>query len=296
MKYYKHMSNMSGDPVIKRIKRKFGLKGYGLYNVILEYISSQLEKHSPIPDLKDTAADIADEWNEDIRNVEEMMEFMVDQQLFTIDIETGRIVCIKMIKYLDEYLRKVPEIKNSIKEWQERQTYILSENREKESEISDIVRQTPDKLQTMSDNVPLEQSRIKQNKIKYINVKEQKNTTLDFPESEFPDYQESPKNQRNQKHTIKMLPVVKMFNERTFETTGRKYSTSPIADYVYNCLKKLIDKYELSDFETVTRVYVLDWNSEKMHQYIQIETLFGEKFEQYLDKAKALMATNELKE
>ncbi len=164
---------MSYDPAIKRIKRKYGIKGYGLYNLILEYISSQLEKHSPIPDLKETAADIADEWGEDIRNVEEMMREMVDQDLFCIDIETGRIVCLKIIKYLDEYLRKVPEIKSAVEKWKLEQVQLLKGNIDSPTK-SDKIRQSP----TKSDNVPLEYNRIEQNRIEKKKIK--KNKYLDF--------------------------------------------------------------------------------------------------------------------
>ena len=91
MKYFKHMSIMSDDTRIKRLRRKYGLAGYGLYVLILEYIAKQLDKHSPLPDLQEKAEDIADEWSCDIREVNQMMLDMVDEGLFEIDYITGPI-------------------------------------------------------------------------------------------------------------------------------------------------------------------------------------------------------------
>jgi hypothetical protein len=158
MKYFKHMSIMSDDTKIKRIKRKYGLKGYGLYVLLLEYISKQLDKHSPLPDLQEKAEDIADEWGCDIREVNEMMYMMVNEGLFEIHYITGQLVCTKLEKYLDEYIRKIPEIGEAIEEFRREQERQMTTTQE-DNDVSDKVRETPESVQRDSDKLPLEQTR-----------------------------------------------------------------------------------------------------------------------------------------
>lgn len=158
MKYYKHMANMSHDTRLKRVRRKYGLEGYGLFALILEYISNQLDQKNPIPDLQETAEDIADEWGVDVRKVNEMMGFMVNQGLFEMDILSGRIVCPKMTeKYLDEYARKVPVFTTALEAWRVKQIEHFGAK-------SDNVGHSPDTVRTLSDNVPPEQNRREQNR------------------------------------------------------------------------------------------------------------------------------------
>ena len=150
------MSIMSDDTKIKRLRRKYGLEGYGLYVLILEYIAKQLDKHSPLPDLQEKANDISDEWGCDIRRVNEMMLDMVNEGLFEVDYITGKLVCTKIEKYLDEYIRKIPEIGSAIEEFrynQGMQLYITEG-------VSESVRQSP----TNSDKLPLEETRTEQNR------------------------------------------------------------------------------------------------------------------------------------
>jgi hypothetical protein len=160
MKYFKHMSIMSDDTRLKRIKRKYGLAGYGLYNIILEYISRQLDKHSPLPDLQETAEDIADEWSCDVRDVNEMMLFMVNEELFETDYITGRIVCTKLEKYLDDYIKKVPEIHRAIDTFRVKQIQQLD---------SENVGETP----TNSENVRFCPSRREENRKEENRIAEQ---------------------------------------------------------------------------------------------------------------------------
>jgi hypothetical protein len=119
-----------------------------------------------LPDLQEQAEDIADEWDIDIRQVNEMMAFMVNEGLFEIDFMTNRVVCSKIEHYLDEYIRKVPEIKYAIDEFKCRQMAELS---------------TKVDSPTMSDNVRQTPSRIEETRIEEKRVDKWTHPTLDVP-------------------------------------------------------------------------------------------------------------------
>ena len=61
MKWWKHESNLRYTPALKRIIRKHGLEGYGLYIIIMEMFT-ELEKK---PDL----AKVASEYNINLKKV-----------------------------------------------------------------------------------------------------------------------------------------------------------------------------------------------------------------------------------
>lgn len=255
MKYFKHMSTMSEDTKIKRVRRKYGLKGYGLYCLMIEYISRQLDKHSPLPDLQEHSEDIADEWGIDIREVEEMMLFFTNEGLFEINECTGRLMCLKLEKYLDEYLTKVPEIREAINQYK---MYLDYENPTEMSEKSgdngesDFVGVTPD-------NVGFCHPRIEENR-REENILEQKRT------------------EENKLETAKA--VIDKLNE----ITNRSYR------YTNNNLKhvnaRLREGFAIDDFVTVIEFKNNEWSKDPdMYKYIRPSTLFGGKFEGYLQSA-----------
>ena len=205
MKYFKHMSIMSDDTRIKRLRRKYGLAGYGLYVLILEYIAKQLDKHSPLPDLQEKAEDIADEWSCDIREVNQMMLDMVNEGLFEIDYITGQLVCIKIEKYLDEYIRKIPEIGNAIQDFkirQKQQMYI-------EQGITEGVRQSP----TKSDKLPPEQTRTEQTRREETEIQPKKK-------------------QPKEKHPATGLPM----SPTRYSSLCDKYGQATVDDYMERVL------------------------------------------------------------
>ena len=114
MQWFKHMSNMRNDVKIKRVKNRFHLFGYGLYNHILESITESLCTNSPMPDLEETAHDIAIEYGEDTEKVNECMSFMLNQGLFDLDELTGRIICTKIYKFIESNQTRSKEIRGMI--------------------------------------------------------------------------------------------------------------------------------------------------------------------------------------
>ena len=123
MKYYKHMSDMSTDVRVKRLIRRFGIEGYGLYVYLLELIVRKLETQSPLPDLEETAQDIAGDMQMDTIRVEEIIKFAVEQELFSYEQTTGRVVAHKIYKYLEQSATRSEQIRGMIS------AYKSSENR-----------------------------------------------------------------------------------------------------------------------------------------------------------------------
>ena len=64
---------MRHDVKIKRVISKYGLEGYGLYNLALESITESLSTASPLPDLQETCEDIAEFYNGNTAKINETM-------------------------------------------------------------------------------------------------------------------------------------------------------------------------------------------------------------------------------
>lgn len=111
MKWFKHFSNAKYDTKIRRLVKKYGLRGYGLYFAIIESIAFELETNSPIPEIEDNAQDIAEYFNEDTVMIEEIMNYALEQKLFEYNPDTKRIMCLKLLTHLDNTMSSNPEIK-----------------------------------------------------------------------------------------------------------------------------------------------------------------------------------------
>lgn len=148
VQWFKHMSSMSFDPKVKRTIRRYGVEGYGLYCYILETIARGLTETSPYPELEEMSEDIAADLKMDSRKVKEITSYMVQQGLFDWRESSNRIVCMKMIDYLDEYHRKKGKASPIRKALQDIE-----------------VRHCPDKLPTNSGDVAQEKNRIDKNRI-----------------------------------------------------------------------------------------------------------------------------------
>ena len=117
MQYFKHMGVMRHDPKIKRLINRYGIEGYGLYNLILETITENLTTEKPIPDIQETYVDLAEFYNGNSAHVEEMVNFMVNQGLLEFDDISHRIICNKIYKFLEQSQTRSPQIRELIKSW-----------------------------------------------------------------------------------------------------------------------------------------------------------------------------------
>lgn len=87
------------------------------------------------------------------------------------------------------------------------------------------------------------------------------------------------------------IDIVQFLNEQT----GQHYRPSG------NKTKRLIDArmnegYTVEDFKTVIRKKANEWNRTKMAHYLRPETLFGTKFESYLNQKEAMPRGEQLPE
>jgi hypothetical protein len=162
------MSTMSNDPKIRRLIRRFGVEGYGVYNYILELIVRRMESETPLPDLEENAGDIAADLSMDTVRVEEIVTFCVQQGLFQYDHISGRLVAHKVYKFLDQSTTRSVEIKNMLSRY--KSTVENSNNGENVLDNpgqSETVSDSPGQSDTVSDKPGLseaEQNRTEQNR------------------------------------------------------------------------------------------------------------------------------------
>jgi hypothetical protein len=101
MKYFKHQSDLRHDTKIRRLISKYGIKGYGLYCLMIESIVSTICDDDPIPDLKETVEDIASFYKENSTEIGEIAAFMINQGMFELSETTGRITCAAIYRDLE---------------------------------------------------------------------------------------------------------------------------------------------------------------------------------------------------
>jgi len=117
MQYFKHMTNMRNDIKIKRLISKYGLEGYGLYNLIIESVVENITTESPMPELNETCEDIAEFYNGNTAKINEIMTYMINQGLFELSEITGRVLCNKVYKFLEQSQTRSKEIRDLISQY-----------------------------------------------------------------------------------------------------------------------------------------------------------------------------------
>ena len=238
LKWFKHLSDMRNDPKIKRLLRKYGVTGYGLYTYIIECISSNLDSNKPLPDLEETADDLAYELKIESKLVEEIVTYCVDEKLFTVDAISNRIVCGKIYKFLDDTTRKSPEIAKMIEGFKN-----IIGNSEKVGLIP-----------SNSENV---------------------HTDIDIELEEDIEKNEKKKEKELKKETAKK--VIDYLNKKT----GKKFRYGDAN--LKHIIARINEKFELSDFCKVVDLKIKDPHFIENPQYLSPDTLFGSKFEKYLN-------------
>lgn len=108
---------MRNDIRIKRLFAKFGIEGYGLYNLILESISEGITTDSPLPELQATCEDIAAFYNGNPETINEMVSFMIDQKLIEWNEKKKQFLCPKIYKYFEQSQTKSQEIRALIAQY-----------------------------------------------------------------------------------------------------------------------------------------------------------------------------------
>ena len=117
---------MRHDTKIKRLIAKFGLEGYGLYNLIVESITENICDDKPLPELLETCEDIATFYNGNTSRINDMAAFMVNQGLFELDEISGHIFCSKIFKFLEASGTRSEKIRHFIENYRETERLRLS--------------------------------------------------------------------------------------------------------------------------------------------------------------------------
>jgi hypothetical protein len=105
MKWFKHDSDARMDAKVQKLRMKYGMEGYGLYWYLLECIAWNVGPHRLTFDLEQDAEMIAHDTGIHRERIEEMMLFMVNQELF--ENSQGTITCLKMARRTDDYTQKL---------------------------------------------------------------------------------------------------------------------------------------------------------------------------------------------
>jgi hypothetical protein len=121
-----------------RLIKNHGLRGYGLYFAILEGIAFDLEPESPAPELEQTARDLADFFNEDTVKIEEIVKDCVTEGLLDVNPQNNRIICLKLLQYLDNTMSQNPQIKAILSNFKEIKADALKQIRLDEIRLDEI--------------------------------------------------------------------------------------------------------------------------------------------------------------
>ena len=111
MLYFKHYSTMRNDLKIRKLINRYGLEGYGLYNLIVESITDSICDESPEPELPENCSDIAELYNGNTEKINEMVSYMINLGLLEISEITQRISCEKAYKYIEKSATRSPRVR-----------------------------------------------------------------------------------------------------------------------------------------------------------------------------------------
>jgi len=254
--YFPHFSNSRKDRKLKRVIKELGVEGYGIYFMLLEILREETGFKFPMEDV-DLLADEFGTSEQKVRTV------ICNYKLFQID-EDENFFSMKFIEYLNPYLegkhkKRIAGIKGNLIKYgyatkdqlkNLTDSEIIELNNTKDENL-----RLPSHCESHSDR-STSQSKVKESKVKESKVKESK-------------VKES-----------KVIDVVDYLNKKT----GKKFKSST------DKTKKLItarykEGFSIEDFKEVIDIKVLHWlNDDNMNKYLRPETLFGTKFEGYLNE------------
>lgn len=115
MKYFTHMTNLRFTPDSRKMIKKFGLEGYGLYVVFLETAAETVSTKTVDPRLSEGIEDLADYFHKDSKDIAEMAAYALAENIIQMDGE--HIICKKVHELLDEYLSKSSVMRSSLEEY-----------------------------------------------------------------------------------------------------------------------------------------------------------------------------------
>lgn len=147
MLYFKHFTKMRSDTKVRRLFAKYGIEGYGLYNLIIESIAGSIETENPLPFLEETCDDIACFYNGNSARIDEMVRFMIQEGLLEVEETEKKIACYKIYGYLEQSQTRSEKIRQLITAYKDKknildshkclrqsETKVIEENRKEQEE------------------------------------------------------------------------------------------------------------------------------------------------------------------
>ena len=114
MKWFKHDTDANMNRKMKKLYMKYGLEGWGLYWYCLELIAGDTNQHCLNFELKHDSEILAHNLHMSRDKLEDMIRHMVEIQLF--ENSHGRIMCLKLLKRMDQYQTGNAEFRAKIKQ------------------------------------------------------------------------------------------------------------------------------------------------------------------------------------
>lgn len=110
--YFPHDADMRNDPRIKALRRKFGIEGYGVYSMLLEFLtdSDYFEFKNDSLSLELVAGDFDIETDKLVS----ILQYCFQLDLFQLDAETNVISCKSLDKRLEPLLSKRKRDRNEV--------------------------------------------------------------------------------------------------------------------------------------------------------------------------------------
>lgn len=105
MKWFKHDADASIDAKLQEILLDYGATGYGLYWYCVELIAKDVTPKNITFELEHDARVIARNLNLSVKEVQDIMQKMVEVGLFDIT-KNNKIACVKLAYRLDDSMRK----------------------------------------------------------------------------------------------------------------------------------------------------------------------------------------------
>ena len=120
MLYFKHYSTMRNDLKIRKLINRYGLEGYGLYNLIVESITDSICDESPEPELPENCSDIAELYNGNTEKINEMVSYMINLGLLEVSELSQRIKCEKIYKFIEKSATRSPMLRMLIDKYRQK--------------------------------------------------------------------------------------------------------------------------------------------------------------------------------
>jgi len=253
MKWFKHDCNARGDGKVEKLLIRYGVKGYGLYFYIIELIAYKLSSEDLSLELDHDCETVANRLKLKVAEVVEMIDWMLNIGLLQRNPDTQNIMCLGLIKRLDNSTSQSADIRRMIN-----------------SEDFKKLKVTLKNLKLLK----ADQTRPDQNRPDKDIMSKPSASTLSI--------RNSTNKKRWKAYSEQITQIIDHYN------TVRKRSLSPSTENYVKVIGILLEaNYTADQCIAVIDYMWTEWDKdEKMRKYHRPETLFAyENFQKYLPDA-----------